>query len=69
VEYERQRAASCVHAGIGLGQRPASRGVPTQPMTTSAPITTAGSGAIESVANVLKAAWMAITANNEPVRS
>ena len=73
VQHQRERPrplpSSGAHAGTGLGQRPASRGASRQERITSTPIRMAGSGASVSMATVLKAAWIAITANSEPVRS
>src|SRR5919108_3097317 len=70
VQHERQQAGTIVaHAGTGVGHFPNRFGASMHPRTTSAPTMMAGSGAIPSVANVLNAAWIAITAKSDPVRS
>ena len=69
VQDQRKRAPPARHAGIGEGAPPTRRGTSTQASSTSAPITSAGTAAISSEATVLKAACVAMTANNEPVRS
>ena len=70
VEHERQRPrALLAHAGSGLGSGLRARGTARQPATTRMPTTIAASGSIASMATVLKAAWTAITAKSEPVRS